>query len=187
MAVNKHSLWGKLEPGHARQGEPPGTGNYRNGPAGGRGPPRPPRLGATLPAAQRVRQAESSGLFRILREGVAKQGRPAARPRLEKKGIREEVACLRATHRQIKERFVGPLARLLSGQGSGRIGRRAELGRCAGAAQVVEASSRASRLSSTKSQPSGSAEKRDARKKVSTRKGAGHLFLCKWWTCQRMT
>jgi len=67
MAVNKHSLWGKLEPGHARRGEPPGTGNYRNGPhpegTRGRGPPRPPRLGATLPAAERAGQAKSSGLF----------------------------------------------------------------------------------------------------------------------------
>jgi len=76
-------------------------------------------------------QAESSWLFRFLWEEA---DRPAPRPRLEKKGIRDgEVACLRAdTHRQIKYRFVGPLARLLSGQGVGRIGRRAGLGRYAG-------------------------------------------------------
>ena len=92
----------------------------------------------TLPPAERVGQAESSGISGNLREGGAKQGKPAPRPQLEKKGIREEVACLRATHRQVKERFVGPLARLLSGQGVGRIRRRAEPGRCAGEAQVIE-------------------------------------------------
>ena len=78
-------------------------------------------------------------MFRVLREGGAKQGKPAPRPRREKKGIGEEV---------VKERFVGPLARLLSDQGIGRIGRRAEPGRSVGEAQVIEASSRV--------QPSGS-------------------------------
>jgi hypothetical protein len=38
----------------------------------------------------------------------------------------------------VKERFVGPLARLLSGQGIGRIGRHAKAGRCGGEAQVIE-------------------------------------------------
>jgi hypothetical protein len=60
-----------------------------------------------------------------------------------------EVACLRATHRQVKEQFVGPLAGLVSRQVIGLVGWRAEAGRCGGEAQVVEASSRA--------QPSGSA------------------------------
>ncbi len=97
----------------------------------------------------RTRQAETTGFFRILREGGAKQGKPAPRPRLEKKGIGEgKVACLRlpvatrrqtgATHRQVKERFVGPLARLMSGQGIGRIRWRAKAGRCGGEAQVIE-------------------------------------------------
>jgi hypothetical protein len=53
------------------------------------------------------------------------------------------------------ERFVGPLAGLVSRQAIGLVGWRAEAGRCGGESQVVEASSRASRLSSTKSQPSG--------------------------------
>ena len=44
----------------------------------------------------------------------------------------------RQAHRQVKERFVGPLARLLSGQGVGRIRRPAGPGRCAGEAQVIE-------------------------------------------------
>jgi len=95
----------------------------------------------TLPPAERARQAKSSRFFRILGEGDATQGKPAPRPRLEKKGIREEEV--------IKDRFVGPLARLLSGQGVGRIGRRAEMRRCGGETQVIEASSRA--------QPSGAA------------------------------
>ncbi len=62
----------------------------------------------------------------MLREGGAIQGNPAPRARLEKEGIREEEV--------VKERFVGTLARPLSGQGIRRIGRHAELGRCGGEA-----------------------------------------------------
>jgi len=83
----------------------------------------------TLPPAERARQAKSSRFFRILGEGDATQGKPAPRPRLEKKGIRQEV---------VKDRFVGPLARLLSGQGIGRVGWRAEMRRCGGETQVIE-------------------------------------------------
>ena len=52
-----------------------------------------------------------------------------------------QVACLprfRAGHRQVKKGFVGPLARLLSGQGIGRGRRGAELGRSGGETQVIE-------------------------------------------------
>ena len=48
-----------------------------------------------------------------------------------------EVTCLRATHRQVKERFVGPLARMMSGQGVERVGCRAKAGRYGGEAQVI--------------------------------------------------
>jgi len=82
-----------------------------------------------LEPAERACQAKSSGFFRILREGGAKQGTAAPRPRLSKKGIRVEV---------VKERFVGPLARLLSGQGIWWVGWRAEMWHCGGEAQVVE-------------------------------------------------
>ena len=37
-----------------------------------------------------------------------------------------------------KGRFVGPLARLVSGQGIGRVGWRAEMGRCGGEPQVLD-------------------------------------------------
>ncbi len=54
-------------------------------------------MSGTLPPAERERQVRSSGLFRVLQEGGAKQGKHAPRPRLEKKRIGEEV---------VKERFV---------------------------------------------------------------------------------
>lgn len=49
-----------------------------------------------------------------------------------------EVACLRATHRRVKERFVGLLAELVSRQAIGRVGRRAKAGRCGGEEQVLK-------------------------------------------------
>ena len=88
----------------------PGEVNHRELATAGRTPPgtrrpRRPRLRGRLPPAERARQAKSSGLFWVLREGGAKQGKPVPRPRLEKKGIGEEV---------VKDPFVGPLAGLLS-------------------------------------------------------------------------
>ena len=38
----------------------------------------------------------------------------------------------------VEDRLVGPLARLLSGQGAGRVGQRAELGRGGRETQVIE-------------------------------------------------
>lgn len=115
----------KLETGRTRQGEPPGTDDRRKGPAGG-GTFPDAEVRATLPPAERPRQGKYPGFFRILREGGDIQGNPAPRARLEKEGIRDGEV--------VKERFVGPLARLLRGQGIRRIGRRAELGRCGGEA-----------------------------------------------------
>ena len=68
----------------------PGKVNHRElattgGSRPGTGPPCTLKLGATLPLAERAGQAESSGLFRVLRDGTAKQGKPAPRPRLYKK------------------------------------------------------------------------------------------------------
>ena len=68
--------------------------------------------------------------MRVLRQGKIRRDRPAHRPRLEDKGIREEEV--------VKEGFVGPLARLLSGQGIWWVGWRAELASCGGEAQVIE-------------------------------------------------
>ena len=124
-----HSIsgsWKLATPGKVNHRELPTAGTA---PAG-TGPPRTPRLRGTLAPAERARQAKSSRFFRILGEGGAKQGKPAPRPRLEEKGIRDGEV--------IKDRFVGPLARLLSGQGIGRVGRRAELGRPGGETQVIE-------------------------------------------------
>jgi len=71
-------------------------------------------------------QAKSAGSW----GGGAGWGRPVRRPRLYEQRIGDgEIACLRAdTHRQIEDGLVGPLARLLSGQGIGRAGWRPELG-----------------------------------------------------------
>ena len=60
----------------------------------------------TLPPAERARQAKSSRFFRILGEGDATQGKPAPRPRLEQKGIRDGEV--------VDERFVRPFAGPLS-------------------------------------------------------------------------
>jgi len=53
--------WKLITHGKVNHGELATAGRTR----AGTGPPCPPRLGPTLPAAQRVRQAESSGRFRI--------------------------------------------------------------------------------------------------------------------------
>ena len=53
-----------METDLARHGQRPGTGDHKRGHLG-TGPLRTSRLGGTLLPAQRVRQAESSGLFRI--------------------------------------------------------------------------------------------------------------------------
>jgi hypothetical protein len=48
----------------------------------------------------------------------------APRPPLRDQGIGDgKVACLRATHRQVKERFIGPLAGRVNRQAIGRINR----------------------------------------------------------------
>ena len=69
----------------------PGKVNYRELATAGKapsatGPPCTPNVEGMLRLAERARQAKSSGFFRILREGGAKQGKPAPRPRLEKNG-----------------------------------------------------------------------------------------------------
>jgi len=56
----------------------------------------------------------------------------------------------------LEEGFLGRLARLVSRGDIGRASRRAKVGCCGGEVEMIEASSRASRLSSTKSQPTGS-------------------------------
>jgi len=70
--------------------DPPGTGDRRNDPGGDETSPHAEVEGHATPG-ERARRSKSSVFFRILREGGAKQGKPAPRPRLEKKGIREEV------------------------------------------------------------------------------------------------
>ena len=96
-----------LGTGHSRQGEPPGTGDRRKGPAGG----------GTSPDAEVERHASTggasassgiSGFCRLLREGGARRGRmpEVPRPRLEKKGIGYGEVN--------KERFGRPLAGVVS-------------------------------------------------------------------------
>jgi len=78
-------------------------------------------------------------IFRVLRQGKIRRDRPAHRPRLHDHRIGDgEVACLRATHRQVEERFVGPLAGPVSRQAIGLVGRRPEAERCGGETQVGE-------------------------------------------------
>ena len=89
----------------------------------GTGPPRAPRLKGTLPPAERARQAKSSGFFRILGEGGARQGRPPPRPRLdrlEKKGIGDGEV--------IKDRIVGPLGRHALAKPVHGVAQRREIG-----------------------------------------------------------
>jgi len=148
----------KLETGHTRQGEPPGTGDRRKDPAGGGTSPHAEGRGdATTGGAGG--SSEIVGVVPGPAGGRCHTGQTSPETPAREDGDEGcEVACLRlpvatrrqtgVTHRQAKERFVGPLARLLSGQGIGRTRRRAEMGRCAGEAQVIEASSRV--------QPSGS-------------------------------
>jgi hypothetical protein len=92
--------------------------------------------GGTLPLAERARQAK--WFCRFLSEGGAGRSTPVHRPGLDQEWIGQgKVAWLSrfgAGHRQVKERFVGSLARLLSGQGIKRIRWRAKTGRCGGKA-----------------------------------------------------
>jgi len=48
------------------------------------------------------------------------------------------VACLRVTHRQVKDGFVGPLMRLVTRGGIGRVRWRSEASRKSGKAQLIE-------------------------------------------------
>ena len=116
----------KLETGRARQGQPPGTGHRRNGPAG---------VGTSLKAevkghATTGRAGASNEIFWILRERGARRNGPVHWPRLYVQRIGDGDV--------VEERFVRPLAGPLSRPAIRLVGWRSEAGRRAGETQVVE-------------------------------------------------
>ncbi len=83
-------------------------------------------------------QAEVRGPEQARRLGGGGPGHPPSHDALAGSGP-GEVACLRATHRQVNDGFVGPLAGLVTRQAFGLVGGRSEARRLGGCSPVYEA------------------------------------------------